>query len=119
VVDAFPWGGAPRYFLRDQDRIYGGLFRQRMRNMEMNEVIIVPRSPWQNPYVERVIGSSRRECLDHVIVLGERHLQQLLQQYLHYYHGWRTHLSLTMDCPEPCPIFPPDRGQHHDERQAE
>ena len=83
VVDAFPWDGAPRYLLRDRDRIYGGSFRQRIRNMGIDKVIIAPRSPWQNPYVERCIGSIRRECLDHVIVLGERHLQRLLQQYLH------------------------------------
>jgi putative transposase len=97
--------------------------------MGIDKVIIAPRSPWQNPYVERCIGSIRRECLDHVIVLGERHLQRLLQQYLHYYHGWRTHLSLAMDCPEPRPVSPPDRGRviagpevgglhHHYERQA-
>jgi putative transposase len=129
VVEAFPWDGAPRYLLRDRDRIYGGWFRQRIRNMGIDEVIIAPRSPWQNPYVERFIGSSRRECLDHVIVLGERHLQRLLQQYLHYYHGWRTHLSLAMDCPVPRPIHPPEQGRviavpevgglhHHYERQA-
>jgi transposase InsO family protein len=92
VVDAFPWDGAPRYLLRDRDRIYGGSFRQRIRNMGIDKVIIAPRSPWQNPYVEHCIGSIRREYLDHVIVLGERHLQRLLQQYLHYYHGWR-HIS--------------------------
>jgi putative transposase len=129
VVDAFPWDEAPPYLLRDRDRIYGGSFRQRIRNMGIDEVIIAPRSPWQNPYVERFIGSIRRECLDHVIVLGERHLQRLLQQYLHYYHGWRTHLSLAMDCPVPRPIHPPEQGRvpavpevgglhHHYERQA-
>jgi putative transposase len=129
VVDAFPWDEAPPYLLRDRDRIYGGSFRQRIRNMGIDEVIIAPKSPWQNPYVERFIGSIRRECLDHVIVLGERHLQRLLQQYLHYYHGWRTHLSLAMDCPVPRPIHPPEQGRviavpevgglhHHYERQA-
>jgi putative transposase len=129
VVDAFPWDGVPRYLLRDRDRIYGGSFRQRIRNMGFDEVIVAPRSPWQNPYVERFIGSIRRECLDHVIVLGERHLQRLLQQYVGYYHGWRTHLSLAMDCPVPRPIRPPEQGRviavpevgglhHHYERQA-
>jgi putative transposase len=129
VVDAFPWDKAPRYLLRDRDRIYGGSFRQRVHNMGIEEVVIAPRSPWQNPYVERFIGSIRRECLDHVIVLDERHLQRLLQQYLHYYHGWRTHLSLAMDCPVPRPIHPPEQGRviavpevgglhHHYERQA-
>jgi putative transposase len=111
VVDAFPWDEAPPYLLRDRDRIYGGSFRQRIRNMGIDEVIIAPRSPWQNPYVERFIGSIRRECLDHMIVLGERHLQRVLQQYLHYYHGWRTHLSLAMDCPVPRPIHPPEQGR--------
>jgi putative transposase len=72
VVDAFPWDGAPRYLLRDRDRIYGGSFRQRIRNMGIDEVIIAPRSPWQNPYVERVIGSIRRELLDHAIIVNEQ-----------------------------------------------
>jgi putative transposase len=74
VVDAFPWDEAPRYLLRDRDRIYGASFRQRVQHMGIAEVLIAPQSPWQNPYVERLIGSSRRQCLDHVIVLHERHL---------------------------------------------
>ena len=85
---------APRYLLRDRDRIYGASFRQRVRHMGIEEVVIAPRSPWQNPYVERLIGSIRRECLDHVIVLHERHLRRLLTDYFHYYHRWRTHLAL-------------------------
>jgi putative transposase len=80
VVDAFPWDEAPRYLLHDRDRIYGASFRQRVQHMGIAEVVIAPKSPWQNPYVERLIGSIRRECLDHVIVLGERRLQRLLQQ---------------------------------------
>jgi putative transposase len=108
VVDAFPWGEAPRYLLRDRDGIYGALFRQRIRNMGIEEVMIAPRSPRQNPYMERLIGSIRRECLDHVIVLNERHLQHLLAHYFAYYHRWRTHLSLAMDCPEPRPILAAD-----------
>jgi putative transposase len=129
VVDAFPWDEAPRYLLRDRDRIYGDAFRQRVRNIGVEEVLIAPRSPWQSPYVERLIGSIRRECVDHVMVLSERHLKRLLQQYLDYYHGWRTHLSLAMDCPVPRPIHPPEQGRviavpevgglhHHDERQT-
>jgi putative transposase len=99
VVDAFPWEEAPRYLLRDRDRIYSASFRQRVRHMGIEEVLIAPRSPWQNPYVERLIGSLRRECLDHVIVLHERHLRRLLTRYFSYYHAWRTHRALDMDCP--------------------
>jgi putative transposase len=90
VGEAFPWDGAPRYLLRDRDRIYGAAFRQRVRHMGIEEILIAPRSPWQNPYVERLIGSIRRECLDHVIVLHERHLQRLLTEYFYYnsFHKW-------------------------------
>jgi putative transposase len=94
VVEAFPWDTAPRYLLRDRDRIYSVSFRQRVRNMGMEEVVIAPRSPWQNPYVERLIGSIRGEVLDRVIVLNERHLTRLLTAYMGYYHHGRTHLSL-------------------------
>jgi putative transposase len=129
VVYAFPWDEAPRYLLRDRDRIYGDAFRQRVRHMGIEEVLIAPRSPWQNPYVERVIGSIRRELLDHVIVLNERHLQRLLQSYLGYYHGYRTHRALDMDTPIPRPIQRPELGRvrevpevgglhHHYERIA-
>jgi putative transposase len=84
VVDAFPWDEVPRYLLRDRDHIYSASFRQRVRHMGIEEVLIAPRSPWQNPYVERLIGSIRRECLDHVIVLHERHLRRLLISYFSY-----------------------------------
>jgi putative transposase len=129
VVDAFPWDDVPRYLLRDRDRIYGGSFRQRVRNMGIEEVIMAPRSPWQNPDVERFIGSSRRECLDHIIVLSERHLRRILASYLAYYHGWRTHLALAMDSPDPRPVQAPALGpviavpevgvlHHHYERRV-
>ena len=129
VVEAFPWDEAPRYLLRDRDGIYGEAFRQRVRNMGMEEVLIAPQSPWQNPYVERLIGSIRRECLDHIVVLNERHLKRLLTEYMSYYHRFRTHLSLAMDCPEPRPVEPPECGEmvatpevgglhHHYERRA-
>jgi putative transposase len=129
VVEAFPWETAPRYLLRDRDRIYSVAFRQRVQNMGMEEVVIAPRSPWQNPYVERLIGNIRRECLDHVIVLHERHLRRLLTDYFHYYHRWRTHRALDMDCPVPRPIQRPGDGairevpevgglHHHYERRA-
>jgi putative transposase len=129
VVEAFPWDEAPRYLLRDRDRIYGTVFRQRVQNMGIKEVVIAPKSPWQNPYVERLIGSIRRECLDHVLVLHERHLRRILTHYFAYYHRFRTHLGLAMDCPEPRPIQARDRGRvravpevgglhHHYERVA-
>jgi putative transposase len=129
VVEAFPWDEAPRYLLRDGDRIYGTAFRQRVQHLGIEEVVIAPRSPWQNPYVERLIGSIRRECLDHVLVLHERHLRQLLTEYFCYYHQWRTHRALEMDCPVPRPIQQPEVGSirevpevgglhHHYERRA-
>lgn len=129
VVEAFPWDEAPRYLLRDRDRIYSGAFRRRVKHMGVKEVLTAPQSPWQNPYVERLIGSIRRECLEQVIVLHERHLQRILTGYFAYYHSWRTHLSLRMDCPKPRPIQPPGHGQviavpevgglhHHYERGA-
>jgi putative transposase len=129
VVDAFPWGEAPRYLLRDRDRIYGAYFRQRVWHMGIEEILISPKSPWQNPYVERLMGSIRRECLDHVIVLHERHLRRLLTGYFQYYHHWRTHRALAMDCPLPRPIQRPEVGpiravpevsglHHHYERRA-
>jgi putative transposase len=129
VGDAFPWDEAPRYLLRDRDRIDSALCRQRVRRMGIEEVITAPRSPWQNPYVERLIGSIRRECLDHVIVLHERHLRRLLTGYLQYYRYWRTHRALDMDCQVPRPVQRPEVGlirevpdvgglHHHDERRA-
>jgi len=129
VVDAFPWEEAPRYLLRDRDRIYAADFRRRVRHMGIDEVVIAPRSPWQNPYVERLIGSIRREVLDQVMILNEQHLQRILASYFTYYQSWRTHLSLAMDCPEPRPVSPPEHGQviavpevgglhHHYERRA-
>ena len=129
MVEAFPWDTAPRYLLRDRDAIYGVCFQERVRPMGIQEVKIAPRSPWQNPYCERVIGSIRRDVLDHVIVLNDRHLMRLLKSYLNDYHRFRTHLSLEMDCPEPRTTQPPERGavrsvtevgglHHHYERIA-
>ena len=79
--------------------------------MGIKEVVTAPRSPWQNAYVERVIGSIRRECLDHVVVINERHLRRVLISYADYYHHSRTHLSLDKDCPDARPIQPPNRGK--------
>ena len=78
--------------------------------MGITEVMTAARSPWQNPYVERVIGSIRRECLDHFIIFNERHLRRVLSSYASYYHQTRTHLSLGKDCPDPRPVHPPTRG---------
>ena len=93
IIEAFPNDTGPRWLLRDRDAIYGDAFRRRVASMGITEVIISPSSPWQNPYAERLIGSLRRECLDHMIVLGERHLRRLLSAYLAYNHGARTHLG--------------------------
>jgi len=107
VTEAFPWDTAPHYLLRDRDASYGSIFRKRIEAMGIAEVVTVPRSPWQNAYVERAIGSIRRECLDHVVVFNERHLRRVLSTYVDYYHRTRTHLSLDKDCPESRPIWPP------------
>ena len=90
----------PRYLLRDRDTIYGAEFRRQVAALNIKEVVTAARSPWQNPYAEQVIGSIRRECLDHMIILGERHLKHVLSSYLAYYHGARTHLSLAKDAPD-------------------
>jgi putative transposase len=110
IVDAFPDDSAPSYLLRDRDNVYGQAFRQRVKRMGIEEVLTAPQSPWQNPFAERLIGSIRRECLDHVVVLGERHLRRILTAYFAYYHRTRTHLSLEKDAPDGRPIEPPSLG---------
>jgi len=99
IVEAFPYDDAPRFLLRDRDSIYGQHFKNRIKNMGIEEVVTAARSPWQNPYVERIVGSLRRECLNHFIVLNERHLRRILHSYLEYYHEHRTHLSLNRNSP--------------------
>jgi hypothetical protein len=99
MVNAFPEETAPRYVTRDRDGIYGRVFRNRIEQMGIEEVVTARRSPWQNPFVERLIGSIRRECTNHVIVLGERHLRRVLESYVAYYNRSRTHLSLANDAP--------------------
>jgi transposase InsO family protein len=94
VTEAFPWDTAPRYLLRDRDASYGQLFRRRVDAMGITEVVTASRSPWQNAYVERVIGSIRRECLDQLVIFNGRHLRRVLSAYIDYYHRTRTHLSL-------------------------
>jgi Integrase core domain len=108
--EAFPWDQAPRYVLRDRDAIYGGDFAAMTRDMGMEEVLTAPRSPWQNPFVERLVGSIRRECLDHVIVWNERSLRRTLHTYLAYYQRSRTHLALGKDAPEPRAVESPEQG---------
>ena len=110
IVEAFPWDTAPKYLIRDRDGIFGFAFDRRVASLDIKQVLISRKSPWQNPYVERVIGSIRRECLDHVIIFDERHLRRVLRKYLNYYHGRRTHLGLEKDCPEPRSIEPPEIG---------
>ena len=110
MIEAFPDDTAPRWLLRDRDAIYSDAFRRRVAGIGISEVISSPSSPWQNPYAVRLIGSIRRECLDHVIVLGERHLRRVLAGYLTYYHGSRTHLSLEKDSPTPRRVQAPTEG---------
>jgi putative transposase len=111
VTEAFPWDTAPRYLLRDRDASYGLEFCKRVDAMGITEVVTAPHSPWQNAYVERVIGSIRRECLDHIVIFNERHLRRALSTYIDYYHQTRTHLSLDKDCPESRPVMPPGIGR--------
>jgi transposase InsO family protein len=103
IVEAFPFDSAPKCLLRDRDRIYGYEFRKQLKVMGIKEVLSAPRSPWQRAYVERVIGSIRRECLDHVIVFDEASLRHTLRSYFRY-HAARLHLSLDKDSPDPRPI---------------
>ena len=102
---------APRFLIRDRDDIYGAYFTKRVEGLGIEEVPTAPRSPWQNPYCERVIGSIRRECLDHAVVLSERHLKRLLRSYFAYYHQWRPHRSLEMDSPDGRSIHSPELGE--------
>jgi putative transposase len=109
--EAFPWDHACRYLVRDRDAIYGGDLVVMTKGLGMEEVITAPRSPWQNPYVERLIGSVRRECLDHVIVWNERSLRRTLERYFAYYQHSRTHLALAKDAPESRVVEKPERGR--------
>jgi putative transposase len=111
LLEAFPWDTAPRYLLRDRDRIYGDSFSEAARWLGIREVLTAPQSPWQNAYVERLIGSIRRECLDHVIVLNESGLRRILKSYFEYYERSRTHLSLEKDAPISRPVQPLGTGR--------
>ena len=110
IVNAFPWDTAPRYMIQDRDGKYGEEFNRRVESMGIEQVLIAARSPWQNPYIERLIGSIRRECLDHVIIFNDKHLRRMLKQYFRYYHEYRTHLGLEKDCPITRPIQPFESG---------
>jgi transposase InsO family protein len=110
LLEAFPWDSAPRYFLRDRDGAYGQKFRETAKWLGIHEVLTAPQSPWQNSYVERLIGSIRRECLDHVIVFHEAGLRRILKDYFEYYERFRTHLSLEKDAPVSRPVESPSLG---------
>ena len=127
--EAFPWDSVPRYLLRYRDRIFGHEFTAQVKAMGIKQVLSAPRSPWQRAYVERLIGSIRRECLDHVIVFNERSLHRTLTSFSSYYHNWRTHLSLGKDSPQSRRTQIPDEGKvleirevgglhHHYERRV-
>jgi transposase InsO family protein len=111
IIDAFPYDEGPSYLLRDRDLVYSEHFRRRVKEMGIEEVVIAPQSPWQNPYVERLIGSIRGECLDHVIILNEDHLRHLVSSYFRYYHEDRSHLSLKRNSPLERSVEPRETGR--------
>lgn len=111
MIDAFPYESAPKYLLRDRDAIYGGGFARPIAGLGIRELLIAPHAPWQNPFAERVIGSIRRECLDHFMVLNERNLRRLLRAYLGYYNTARPHQALDNNSPHPRNVQPPARGR--------
>jgi transposase InsO family protein len=104
VTEAFPWNEAPRYLIRNRDRVYGAAAMRRLRAMGIRDKPIAPGSPWQNGFAERLIGSIRRECVDHIVVLGETHLRRILKSYARYYNETRTHRSLDKDAPISRPV---------------
>jgi transposase InsO family protein len=106
ITEAFPWKESPRYLIRDRDRIYGTIVTRRLHAMGIRDKPIAPASPWQNSFAERLIGSIRRECMDHIVVLGETHLRRILQTYARYYNKIRTHRSLDKDAPVSRPVQP-------------
>jgi transposase InsO family protein len=111
IIEAFPDETAPRWLVRDRDAIYSDVFQRCVAGMSITEVISAPSSPWQNPYAERLIGSLRRECLDHMIILSQRHLRRVLTRYGSYYHQSRTHLGLEKDAPTPRRVQVPSEGR--------
>src|SRR5215472_17097319 len=121
IVEAFLDRDAPRYLMRDRDSIYGDDVRLQISSMGIEELLTAPWSPWQNPHVERLIGSIRRDCLNHFVILNAKHLKRALASYFGYYHGSRTHLGLDKQCPFPRPVssigriiaIPQIGGLHH------
>jgi transposase InsO family protein len=123
IVEAFPDDSAPRFLLRDRDAIYGAEFARRVKGLGIREVLTAPRAPWQNPFVERAIGSIRRECLNHVVILSEAHLRRLLCAYRVYDNTARPHQAREQNSPRPRPVhssalgrvvaIPPVAGFHH------
>jgi transposase InsO family protein len=111
IVEAFPWDAAPRSWLRDRDGLYGVGVSGRVHSLGIREVKTAPQSPWQTPYGERLMGTLRRDCLDHMVVLDETHRRRLRRDYLAYYHRVRTHLSLAKDSPEPGAVQRFDLGR--------
>jgi putative transposase len=109
--EAFPWDSAPKYLLRDRDRIFGAEFTKQVEDLGIQEMLSAPRSPWQRAYIERVIGSIRRECLDHVIVYNEASLYRQIKSFVEYYHETTTHVSLQKDAPMSRPVQPPGSGR--------
>ena len=127
LVEAFPFDQAPRFLIRDGDKKYGDAVVRRIASLGIDDTPTSPGSPWQNPYVERFIGSLRRECLNHLIILSEQHLKRIVASYLDYYHNHRTHLSLDCNAPHPRPVschdgqiisIPKVGGLHHEYRRA-
>jgi putative transposase len=110
IREAFPFDEVPKYLLRDNDSIYGAEFSRAVANVGIEEARTAKGSPWQNPFVERVVGSIRRECVDHIIPMNRRHLQQALDSYRDYYNASRRHLGLGKDSPESREIEPRERG---------
>jgi transposase InsO family protein len=104
IIEAFPWNEAPRHLIRDRDQIYGTVVARRLRTMGIRDKPIAPASPWQNGFAERLIGSIRRECTDHIVAFGERHLRRILRTYARYYNTVRTHRSLDKDAPAYRPV---------------
>ena len=111
LLESFPFDTAPRFLIRDNDSIFGGEFSHRVKSLGIEEVRTAIRSSWQNSYCERLIGSIRRECLDHIIVVSEQHLRRVLRSFFDYYHSSRTHQSLANDCPSPRSVEPPEMGK--------
>lgn len=110
IIQAFPFDTAPRFIIRDRDSIYGEIVREAIANVGSKELVIASRSPWQNGYCERVVGTIKRECLNHVIPLGANHARRILKRYFEYYHEARTHLGLEKDSPDGRVIEPPSLG---------